>query len=299
MTHDTQNSGRIFTLAVGAVAALAALGCLVVLAALGPSASDQSDLARTRDALAEVNARPGPLPTDRVVLAWKGYREGLVGVRDEVGRFYRERDGNLEKLFPEFDPRSGGDRYRQLYREKTVALYERATPVLIRDRNGNPAPMKEIFAFEEWDWIPEPPEFRLAQHRFNVQEALVDVLLGLAETEAGADTAALLKPMLLGVRFAPVQEAQGAPAAALPCTAEALLDPRQVQAFAAGVAGPGLHGLLVVLERLSVQKNETLELAYHETVKPDEEPKLKPDGFLRPVRATLGFKVLDLPDEEK
>lgn len=293
LEQDFPSSGKAFNVVVAVVAGLALLAGVIVLAAGGLSASERKALDETREALVEADSRPGPLPTPQAVERWDGYRKDLGRVKTQVEEYYSARDRNLEKFFPEFDPRSGGDRYRMVHRQKAMALYERAAPVLLKDSSGVPAPMKEVFAFPEWPYIPGDEEVRIAQKEFNLLETTVDLLLDLKEASQAAG-AGRLAPALMNVAFEKAGEApEGAVAVPVTAAVQLLLDARDVPALLAGFLGPGKHGLLTRLSSVSVKKTGTLELAYKETVKAGEEPRLKPDGFLKPVNVTLTVEVLD------
>ncbi|MHC4779945.1 MAG: hypothetical protein ACYTFG_15340, partial [Planctomycetota bacterium] len=177
MDSDYPMPGKAFNIAAASVAAVAVIAAIIVPIAMGLSASEAEELAKVRNALNKANSRKGPLPTPEAVRQFEKYKSDLDGARGDVGGFFEERDRNLQDFFTEYNKRSGGDRYRQLYAEKTKALYTHATPILIRDQNGKPAPASEIFGFEAWDWSPGPEEVRLAQMKFNVTQALVEVLL--------------------------------------------------------------------------------------------------------------------------
>jgi len=300
---ENQAPGKLFNVLAAAVAAVAALAGVLILLFLGLSPEDREALERKRQALHQVQSRKGSLPTPRAVKRWKGYRKDLEALREDVEAFFRERDRNLEAYFDEYNPnRTGTDRFRKLYtEEKAPALYETAKPVLIKDANGNPAPMDEVFAFDAWDYTPGREEIRIAQAEFNVRSAVVDIFLDLrahAETvrEAGGRH---LDPALVSVRLTyPRDVPPNAVAVSLEVKVEALMDARDVPALVAGVLGPGKHGLLTRLKTLEAVKTQVLPLEFEVKVKEGEEPKIKPEGFVKPIRATLGFEVLDILQED-
>jgi len=295
LENEGAKTGKTFNAVIGGLAGLAALVAVLVLALGGLGSEDEKSLEATKTALQEANERKGPLPTPEAVQRWERYRKDLSDLKRGVEGFYRNRDGNLEKYFAEFDPRSSGDRFRMVYRQKTLALYDRASPVLAKDPNGNPAPMVEVFAFTEWGWAPSGAEVRGAQKEYNLQETVVEVLLEVLKRNQEAENGHL-EPMLLKLAFGkPNQASHSGVAEAMPCSMETLIDSRDVQAVLAGILGPGKHGLLVHLDSLAQKKEVVLQQAYRETVKQGEEPKLKPDAFLKHVRLTLGFEVLDYP----
>jgi hypothetical protein len=288
--------GKGFNVAVASVAAIAVIAAVVVPIAMGLSDTEAQELAGKRKSLLEANSRKGPLPTPHAVKFLEKYRADLKARQDEVEGFYKARDANLEQLFPEFDRRQAGARYRQLYAEKTQALYSQAAPILVRDSNDHPAPAKEVFAFEAWDWPPSNEEVRLAQMKFNVSQAVVDILLDLGTKAAEAVKAGEnhAVPRLMEIRVTnPPEEAAGAIVSPLTGTTKLLLDPRDVPALLSELVGPGKHGLLLKLTSLGVKKSVTLKLEYTENVKPGEKAKTKTQDFLKPVQVQVGFTVLD------
>jgi hypothetical protein len=286
--------GKVFTAVIATIAVATVLAGILILVFLGLSGSEREALQSKQAALRDVNMRQGPLATEQTIARWETYRKNLEKLQSDVGRYFETRDRNLEKYFPDFDRRASGDRFRQVYQEKALALYKMAEPVLAKDPNGNPAPAKEVFAFDEWTWMPSPGEVRIAQAKFNIREAVADILIELADKGKEAEGTKRLSPMLLSIRLKnPAEVDETAIVATIPGTVEVLMDARDVPSFLKSMLGPGKHGLLVILRKLSVKKTVNLNLKYPEAVKQGEEPKLKPGQFLKPVEVTLAFDVLD------
>jgi hypothetical protein len=296
LENDYPVPGKTFNIVVASVAAVAVILGIIVPLLAGLSGSETEALASKRKALNAANSLKGPLPTPDAVSKFEDYRAGLDTVKESVDGFFTARNDNLYNYFTEYDERSGGDRYRRLYSEKIKALYKGAEPVLVRDPNGKPAPMKEIFAFEDWDYTPGPEEIPLAQAKFNITQAVVDVLLEVEKSANAAVKAGAkhLLPRLHEIRVkSPPADAKAEVVTPFTATVQLVLDPRDVPAVLSLVVGPGKHGLLVKLSSLTVTKTDVLDTVYEETIKKDETPKLKTEGFLKPVHVTLGFVVLD------
>jgi hypothetical protein len=288
--------GKAFNVVVATVAAVAVVAAILVPVVMGLSESEALDLADKRKALVEANSRKGPLPTPHAVKFLEKYRASLKGRQDEVDGFYTARDANFEQFFPEFNRREAGAKYRMLYTDKTQALYGQAGPILVRDANDHPAPMDEIFAFEKWKWDPSPEVVRLAQMKFNVCQAVVDILLELGEKAAEAKKTGGNRavPRLMKIRVQnPPEEGEGAIVTPITAVVELLLDSRDVPALLSELVGPGKHGLLLKLTAIHVEKSVTLKQVYTENVNPGEKAKAKPGDFLKPVVVRVGFVVLD------
>lgn len=296
MENEYPSPGKGFNVAVAIVALVAVVAGAVILVAGGLSAENRTRLETTHDQLLQVDRRQGPLPTPDAVEAGKAYQRELDSLRAAVDDFYASRDRNLEKYFEEYDTRRGGDFYRRIYREKADALYERARPVLVKDTNGNPAPADEVYQFEPFDFVPPSEAVRLAQMKFNVQEAVTDIFLQMLEDAQAAREGGgkRLDPVLLSVLVDnPPELKAGQIAGTVPARIEALLDARDVAVLLGELLGPGGHGLLVKLAGLKVEKVGSLETTYKETVKEGEEPAIQPEDFLKPVRVTVQFEVVD------